>query len=307
MLDRFGKLHTARVAANGAVALNDAARHIGVAGRPLGFTFDAVGRMLICDPVAGLLRYTAPGSGQPRAVTEVLSNGLADGTSIRSANDVAVARDGTIYFTASSDQAVGFGAADELGGGFYDTMTGSKLNLVHGAPTGRLLRYDAHTGETTVLHEGLWFANGVALDPDEKFVLVCETFAARVWRHWLGNSTIELFADRLPGFPDGLRPREGGGYWVGLVNPPSVLVKLPLRSRALRAVMGHITALLEPFIPRWGCVAHLGADGAKVKLLVDREGTHVQSISSVHQHGRRLYLGNLMNDYVTYLDLEPGE
>ena len=111
MLDRFGKLQTARVAADGAVALNDAARHIGVAGRPLGFTFDAVGRMLICDPVAGLLRYTAPGSGQPRAVTEVLSNGLADGASIRYANDVAVARDGTIYFTASSDQAVGFGAA----------------------------------------------------------------------------------------------------------------------------------------------------------------------------------------------------
>ena len=51
--------------------------------------------------------------------------------------------------------------------------------------TGRLLRYDPASGRTDVLADGLWFANGVALAPDESYVVVVETMRARLLRVWL--------------------------------------------------------------------------------------------------------------------------
>lgn len=59
------------------------------------------------------------------------------------------------------------------------------LTLWHGGPTGRLLCYDPSTDATTVLADGLWYANGVALAADESFVAVVETCSMRVRRHWL--------------------------------------------------------------------------------------------------------------------------
>lgn len=46
------------------------------------------------------------------------------------------------------------------------------LTMLHGAPTGRLLVHDPADGSTRQLADGLWFANGCALAPDESFVAV---------------------------------------------------------------------------------------------------------------------------------------
>lgn len=54
-----------------------------------------------------------------------------------------------------------------------------------GGATGRLLVYAPATGEATVLAGGLWYANGVAVAPDESFVAVVETCSMRVRRYWL--------------------------------------------------------------------------------------------------------------------------
>lgn len=64
-------------------------------------------------------------------------------------------------------------------------MRSYMLTLFHGAPTGRLLVHDPSTGATEVLAEGLWFANGVALAPDESYMAVVETPTMRVLRRWL--------------------------------------------------------------------------------------------------------------------------
>jgi len=44
----------------------------------------------------------------------------------------------------------------------------------------RLLRYDPVKNTTEVLLENLRFANGIQLSRYEDFILVCETFAARI-------------------------------------------------------------------------------------------------------------------------------
>lgn len=303
MLDRWGRLHTASIADDGSLELDAGAEHIGVPGRPLGFAYDSQSRLVICDSVAGLLRYTSSSDGGGRM--EILSSGLEDGTALRYIDDVAIGSDGSIYFSSASDQPVAYTGGDAYGASFYDTMSGAKLNLVSGTPTGRLAVWDAKTRRTRVLAENLFFANGVALSPAEDFVLVCETFGARVVRVWL-NGTVDTFVDRLPGFPDGISRREGGGYWVSIVTPPSVLTWVaPLRP--LRWLLAHLLPWLEPLVKKWGCVAHISESGAKQALLMDQRGERLQTVAAAHQHGRRLYLGNLMSDHVAYLDLEPEE
>lgn len=48
---------------------------------------------------------------------------------------------------------------------------------------GRLLSYDPRTGNVTVLLDSLYMPNGIALSPDETFLLLAETSIARIHRY----------------------------------------------------------------------------------------------------------------------------
>ncbi len=63
------------------------------------------------------------------------------------------------------------------------------------APPGRLLRYSPSSGEAHVLAKGFWFANGVALAPDESYVLVADSIRMALLKVWLQVSERQ----RLPG------------------------------------------------------------------------------------------------------------
>ena len=110
---------------------------------------------------------------------------------------------------------------------------------------------------------------------------------ARVLRYWLKGPKAgkhDVFVSRLPGFPDGVSLREGGGFWVALVNPPNALV-FAARSQAFRAGVAHLLPYVEPLVKRWGAVANISASGEKVSLLLDLKGEKVTSVASVHQRG----------------------
>jgi gluconolactonase len=72
-----------------------------------------------------------------------------------------------------------------------------------------------------IVADGIYFANGVALDADEKFVYVAETMQRRVLRYrinsenGLGKAEVygPLSLGRL-GFPDGIAFDEAGNLWV---------------------------------------------------------------------------------------------
>ena len=50
---------------------------------------------------------------------------------------------------------------------------------------GRLLSYSPATGQTQVLADNIWQANGVALSHDESFIVVASTPSMRLYRYWL--------------------------------------------------------------------------------------------------------------------------
>lgn len=179
---------------------------------------------------------------------------------------------------------------------------------LQGQHAGKLLRYDPASRETTVLSSGWWFANGVSLSSDESFVAFVETNRQRVLRYWLKGPNaggVDVLIDRLPGFPDGIQRGEGDDFWVALVVPITPLSYL-LRTRLTRFLLAWLPPSLRPKVPAWGAVARVTPSGDVVDWLLDPTGARVSFVSSVHQHGNTLLLGNLVGDYVSCISLRQA-
>ena len=170
-------------------------------GRPLGLDFDPNGNLIIADGYKGLLRLSMDGA------LELLTN-TADGVAFGFTDDVDVADDGMIYFSDASSK---FGPA----------MKARDDVLEHGGH-GRLLSYNPQTGATEVLVDGLQFANGVAVCPDQQCVLVTETGNYDIVRYWIAGEQRgqhDIFFANLPGIPDGMSSNGEDTYWVALFAP----------------------------------------------------------------------------------------
>jgi sugar lactone lactonase YvrE len=167
-------------------------------GRPLGVTFDATGDMLyVADAKLGLLSVDRAGS------VSVLAN-EADGEPATFADNLDVAGDGTVWFSAPTRE---------------HTLAQVALDVWDSRPTGRLLRYDPQKKSARVVLDNLFYANGVALAHDESFVLVAEFLAVRITRYWLKGEregTHDVFVDGLPGYPDNITRTPDGRFLVGL-------------------------------------------------------------------------------------------
>ena len=87
----------------------------------------------------------------------------------------------------------------------WDIMYASKVDYIRGKRTGRLLQYDPETNEVTVLARNLFFANGVAVDKDETYVVQSETYAMRLSKYYLtgpkqGTLETVIDANQLTGY-----------------------------------------------------------------------------------------------------------
>jgi len=103
--------------------------------------------------IQGLLRVTREKEIEV-LVTEI------DGLKFKLTDGVDVANDGTIYFTVASSKY---------------SIKNYLLDVFEGNPNGRFLSYNPSTKKTTLLVNDLYFPNGVAVSPDQNFVVFCET------------------------------------------------------------------------------------------------------------------------------------
>ena len=100
--------------------------------------------------------------------------------------------------------------------------------------TAGLLALSPQAQKPRTLLEDLYFANGVAVSPDQSFVLVAETGKYRIRRVWLKEPKMgqeDIFIDNLPGFPDGISSIGRDNFWLALVTPRQALfdVCFPIR------------------------------------------------------------------------------
>lgn len=84
----------------------------------------------------------------------------AEGLKFKLTDGVDIATDGMIYFTDAS---------------YKYRFKEFIYDVLEGKPHGRLMSYNPTTEETKVLLRDLYFANGVALSPDQTSLIFCET------------------------------------------------------------------------------------------------------------------------------------
>jgi sugar lactone lactonase YvrE len=250
-------------------------------GRPLGIDFDAQGNLIVADAFRGLLSVAPDGS-----IKELATE--ADGIPILFADDVDVAADGKIYF---SDASAKFGA--KQCGGTYEA---SLLDINEHGAHGRLLVYDPAEGRARTLLKGLNFANGVAVSPDQQFVLVNETGSYRVIRYWLAGpkkGQMEPIVSSLPSFPDNISTGLEGRFWVALVSPRNRIIDDLCGKPFLRKVIQRMPAFLRPKAVAYGHVLAIDGEGTILLDLQDPAGAYPINTSATETE-QHLYIGSLV-------------
>ncbi|MFF4874511.1 MULTISPECIES: SMP-30/gluconolactonase/LRE family protein [unclassified Micromonospora] len=247
-------------------------------GRPLGIELDPSGEALVvCDAYRGLLRVTPDG-----AVHELTGTAPP----VHLANNATVARDGTIYFTDSSDRF---------------PVSHWKRDLLEHRPNGRVLAHHPGSGRTEVVADGLYFPNGIALTPDESALMLVETTTHRLLRVELGGG-VRVLAD-LPAYPDNLSAVGDGTYWIALPSPRVPIAERLLPHPRLRQIAALLPDAMQPQPKRYGLVALVDGAGVILRTLHGPAG-HYWMITGVRQHGDQLWLGSLIGPGVARVPLD---
>lgn len=255
-------------------------------GRPLGLALHPDGRLIIADGVKGLLALDT----QHKLTTLSTS---ANGLSFGFTDDVTVDAAGRYAYFSDASSRWGYGEDGEA-------------VIEHGGD-GRLLRYDFSNNQTEVLLDQLQFANGVALGPDENYVLVNETGAYRISRYWLKGGkagTHDLFIDNLPGLPDNLSFNGRDRFWVALYSPRNPLLDGFAGYPLMRKVMVRALMVVPKPIERKAFVLGLDVNGQVIANLQDGSAGNYSPITTAREYGDWLYLGSLKNTSMARLPMK---
>jgi sugar lactone lactonase YvrE len=258
-------------------------------GFPLGLEFDANGKLIVADGDRGLLEISADG-----AIRVLLDQ--MDGARMRFPDDLAIARDGTIWFT----DAYARGPAD------------LQFQAWEGVASGRVIAFDPASKRASVHLDGLMFANGMTLGPNDEYLLVTELFGARVVRLWLSGpkrGTHEVFLRALPGYPDNIAYDGAGMFWLALVSTRTPSFERWSRYPFLRAFVAKAPLFQAPHpIPSFrtheycGWVVGVDTTGV-VRFNLQSPPGGYGAITSANAFDGKLYLGSIRMTAVGRIDL----
>ena len=253
-------------------------------GLPLGLAFDKSGNLVITDAIKGLLSVDQTG-----AVTVLTTE--VDGAKFGCLNDLDIAADDTIYFTEASRKY---------------PMSKFAADIIEHQPNGRFLAYDPKTQKTRTILNGIYFANGVAISPDQSFALVAETGLYRILKVWLSGpqqGQHEVFIDNLPGFPDGVSSNGKDKFWVALVTPRDAVFDRILPYPFARKMVFRLPKFLHPAPKRYSFVLGLDSTGKVIENLQNGAPDCYAQIANVVEHHGALYFGSIGENTIGKLSL----
>ena len=250
-------------------------------GRPLGLEFDQAGNLIVADAKLGLLQVAPSGSIET----------LVDAQTVLFADDVDIAQDGTIWFSNASQR---YGYADALN------------SFMEGDTSGQIYSFAPSTGKLTLQMEGLFFANGVTLGPEDEYLLVSETGHGRIHRLWLRGpkqGQRDIFASGFPGNTDNISYNGRDTVWVAL---PALRETQIAGMPALRRILSGLPK--DWWLPnnKLGMVVGLNLQGeVSHNLQLSTHGGKVpfSDITSVNELNGKLYLGSIVGGHLAVVNL----
>ncbi|XP_073269241.1 protein STRICTOSIDINE SYNTHASE-LIKE 2-like [Primulina huaijiensis] len=259
-----------------------------ICGRPLGLRFnEQTGHLYVADAYMGLIEVGPNGGlGTPLAKQ-------VDGVSFGFTNSLDIdPSNGLVYFTDSSTR---FPRRNHI------------PVILSGENSGRLMKFDPKTKETTLLLSNLMFPNGVALSKKGDFLLFVETTTCKLFKFWLKTSKagiLELLT-QLPGFPDNVKRNKKGGFWVGINSRRTkfldVVISNPWIGNLLIDFSVDLTKLharLARFIGSPGMGIRLDEDGNVMEVLDGKMRSGWKFVSEVEEENGNLWIGSVTRAFV---------
>ncbi|XP_037716293.1 adipocyte plasma membrane-associated protein-like [Drosophila subpulchrella] len=286
-------------------------------GYPVGLALDTQGNnLIVADSYYGIWQVDLGTKEKTKLVsTEQILPGKSVNRKARLFNSLAVSRKGEIYWT--------------------DSLSDDFVLAPFANPSGRLFKYNREKMTNEVLLDELAFANGLALSPNEDFIILAETTAMRLTKYYLKGSRAgqsEVFVDGLPGWPDNLTG-DNEGIWVPLSvasdsENPNLFASLAPYPR-LRSFLARLVGLMQlPFrisnkiypnnisarlfhsfnematnnAPNRSTVVRVDWNGNIVSSLhgFDRSASGISHVLEIKGH---LYLGSPFNQFISKVKL----
>jgi sugar lactone lactonase YvrE len=265
-------------------------------GVPLGLKMHPNGQLIIADAVKGLMMMN-PEDGKTTLLTK--SHGDIDFCLV---DYVVVKSDGLIVFSVTTTRW---------------HLKDFEFDALENRPLGMLVSYDLKAPEgqrVKILKKDLYFANGLALCPDEECLLYVETTAYRVSKNNFATGNSEVFADNMPGLPDNITCDDEMNCWVALVGQRAFAMGWSLLDYLHRhpGVMNFLYGMFKDgWISRETLVkqkhaarlAQLNSKGEISNYFQGQNTEVLHSITSAIEYEGKLYLGTFVNNWIAVLDL----
>jgi len=253
-----------------------------------GLHFDTQGNLIALSHKLGLISIS------PEKKVTVLADKDEKGNPFLIPNGLDIASDGKIYFSNTSDVSP------------YTIKYGRKI-VLELSPIGGFYSYDPKSKKLETLIDGTYFGNGVVLSKDESFVLMTETTKYRVLRYWLKGEKAgqtEIFADNLPGFPNGISIREDGSFWLGFSTKRNDDLDKIHHSPGMKKFVYALPNFLQPKPELFGMILNLSTDGQIINALFDTTGTFTPETGAVKEYNGYLFIGGDVVPYIAKYKIE---
>ena len=242
-------------------------------GRPLGMKITPSGELIFADQIKGLIKLDSANK------ISILVDQYK-GESLKFIDDLDISKEGIVYFSNATQRN-----PDVVENEAWEQRA-----------SGAIFAFDLNTEQLRLIKDDLFFANGVALNATQDYFVFSETFGFSLKKYWLKGpkaGTIEIFNDRLPGFPDNVTFNKGI-FWVAIPTQRVIniepLFEYPfIRSMILRLPEAVRNAVLPP---RYAMLLGFNEEGKVIYNLQDPGGKY-DYITSVLQIENQLYLGSL--------------
>ncbi len=220
--------------------------------------------------------------------------------------NLAVAEDGTIYFTDSSTR---WDHASRRPGYYYD--------MLENRPNGLVYAWDPQSREAIQIRDRLYYPNGIAIASDGQSLFVSESFRYMIQRIWIAGprrGEIEVFAKNLPGMPTGLSVDGKGNVIVAMATRRSRLLATAHRNPGLTQVLIKLPQWLRPTDSRpRGFVLRINESDGQIRDAFHDPDSALNYLSSVTVGpGGVLWLGSAFGGIIgrfdpAELDDEPSQ